>query len=89
MTAPRLPFAQRLGVLLLPLAGLGLPGLAAAQQPHAPIANAPVLRASPLNNGMAPGAFQILISSMSLMLRRLKPPGRTSPEFRYPRPVKV
>jgi putative transposase len=31
----------------------------------------------------------ILISSMSPMLRRLKPPGRTSPEFRYPRPVKV
>jgi putative transposase len=31
----------------------------------------------------------ILLSSMSLMLRRLKPPDQASPEFRYPRPVKV
>jgi putative transposase len=31
----------------------------------------------------------ILISSMSLMLRRLKPPDQTSPEFRYPKPIKV
>jgi putative transposase len=30
----------------------------------------------------------ILMSSMSLMLRRLKPPARPNPEFRYPRPVK-
>jgi putative transposase len=33
-------------------------------------------------------ASMILISSMSLMLRRLKPPDRPTPEFRYPRPVK-
>jgi putative transposase len=31
----------------------------------------------------------IQISSISLMLRRLKPPARKSPEFRYPRPAKV
>jgi putative transposase len=31
----------------------------------------------------------ILISSISLMLRRLRPPIKKSPEFRYPRPVKV
>jgi putative transposase len=32
------------------------------------------------------GEGMILISSMSLMLRRLKPPDQPSPEFRYPRP---
>jgi putative transposase len=32
---------------------------------------------------------RILISTMSLMLRRLRPPDRASPEFRYPRPVKA
>jgi putative transposase len=31
----------------------------------------------------------ILISTMSLMLRRLRPPDQASPEFRYPRPVKA
>jgi putative transposase len=31
----------------------------------------------------------IQISSISLMLRRLKPPARKRPEFRYPRPAKV
>jgi putative transposase len=31
----------------------------------------------------------IQISSISLMLRRLRPPVQKSPEFRYPRPVKV
>lgn len=31
----------------------------------------------------------IQISSMSLMLRRLKPPAERSPQFRYPRPAKV
>jgi putative transposase len=31
----------------------------------------------------------ILISTMSLMLRRLRPPEQTGPEFRYPRPAKV
>jgi putative transposase len=31
----------------------------------------------------------IQISSISLMLRRLRPPGKKSPDFRYPRPVKV
>jgi len=31
----------------------------------------------------------ILISTMSLMLRRLSPPDRASPAFRYPRPVKA
>jgi putative transposase len=31
----------------------------------------------------------ILISSMSLMLRRLKPPAQQAPPFKYPRPAKV
>jgi putative transposase len=31
----------------------------------------------------------IQISSISLMLRRLRPPAQKSPEFRYPRPAKV
>ena len=31
----------------------------------------------------------IMISMMSLMLRRLRPPDHKSPAFRYPRPAKV
>jgi putative transposase len=31
----------------------------------------------------------ILISSMSLMLRRLRPPARKAPEFKYKRPVRA
>ena len=31
----------------------------------------------------------ILISSMSLMLRRLKPPEKKEPPFKYPKPAKL
>jgi len=31
----------------------------------------------------------VLISSMNLMLRRLKPPAQKNPEFHYPRPAKA